>query len=138
MKNELTPIQHEVYEYLKKGVALKEVAHRINKSIFTTYYHATSIKRKLNMSSNRSLIEKGQDSINNTLPTMQHKVFTLLVNGLSNKEIARQINISPKTVDQYITKIYRKFRVSNRAQLISKYGATEVKERITKQQATHL
>jgi DNA-binding NarL/FixJ family response regulator len=42
-------------------------------------------------------------------------VLTLLAQGLANKAIARQLEISPKTVSNHIERIYSKLAVSNRA-----------------------
>ena len=44
------------------------------------------------------------------------EVLVLLARGLSNKEIAAQLVISPKTVGSHVEHIYRRSTVSNRAQ----------------------
>ncbi len=45
------------------------------------------------------------------LPDKCQRVFTLSRNGLSNREVADQLNISEKTVEQHITKALRFLRV---------------------------
>jgi DNA-binding NarL/FixJ family response regulator len=45
----------------------------------------------------------------------ESEVLGLLAQGLPNKAIARQLNISPKTVGNHIEHIYTKLHVSNRA-----------------------
>jgi len=43
------------------------------------------------------------------------EVLALLTQGLPNKSIARQLQISPKTVSNHVEHIYAKLGVSNRA-----------------------
>jgi RNA polymerase sigma-70 factor (family 1) len=45
------------------------------------------------------------------LPEKCSEVFTMSRNGATNKEIAEALNISPKTVEQHITKALRTLRV---------------------------
>ena len=45
-------------------------------------------------------------------------VFCLVLEGLSTKQIAHQINMSEPTVKQHLTSLFKKFDVSNRSQLI--------------------
>jgi DNA-binding NarL/FixJ family response regulator len=45
-------------------------------------------------------------------------VFCLVLEGLSTKEIAAQIHMSEPTVKQHLTRLFKKFDVSNRSQLI--------------------
>jgi HD-GYP domain-containing protein (c-di-GMP phosphodiesterase class II)/DNA-binding CsgD family transcriptional regulator len=49
------------------------------------------------------------------LTAREGDVLGLLAQGLSNKAIARQLGISPKTVGNHIERIYTKLDVSNRA-----------------------
>lgn len=49
------------------------------------------------------------------LTTRELDVLRLLVRGLSNKEIAERLVISPRTADNHIAHIYTKIGVSNRA-----------------------
>lgn len=46
-------------------------------------------------------------------------VARLICEGLSDKEIARKINLSPHTVKDHLKRIYSKFRVHARTQLVS-------------------
>ena len=45
-------------------------------------------------------------------------VFCLVLEGLSTREIAAQIHMSEPTVKQHLTRLFKKFEVSNRSQLI--------------------
>ena len=50
------------------------------------------------------------------LTTREVEVLRLLARGLSNKQIAAELVISPKTAGSHVEHIYRKIDVSNRAQ----------------------
>ncbi len=51
------------------------------------------------------------------LPDKCNEVFTMSRNGATNKEIAEALNISPKTVEQHITKALRTLRYLLRSRL---------------------
>jgi len=47
----------------------------------------------------------------------EREVMLLTVEGLSNKEIARRLNMSESTVKVHLRSIYRKLAVNNRTKL---------------------
>ena len=52
------------------------------------------------------------------LTTREKEVFTLLVSGLSTKEIALSLNISEKTVRNHISNVMQKLGVKGRANAV--------------------
>lgn len=52
------------------------------------------------------------------LTAREHDVLMKLVDGQSNKEIARAIDVEPSTVALHLTHLYRKLQVTSRAQAI--------------------
>ena len=46
-----------------------------------------------------------------TLSTREYQVFTLLIEGVRAKEIARRLSLSPKTVDTYRASLMRKLEI---------------------------
>lgn len=52
------------------------------------------------------------------LTERQHEVLDAVIQGLSNLEIARQLNITEATVKKHLTNIYARFNVSNRTELV--------------------
>jgi DNA-binding CsgD family transcriptional regulator len=51
------------------------------------------------------------------LTARQREILTLLLDGKSNKEIARELNISPLTVRNHISVLFRQFGVKRRKDL---------------------
>ena len=49
----------------------------------------------------------------------EQQVVNLLIQGLTNKQIARQIGVSEKWVEKLLTKIYRKTNTQCRAELVA-------------------
>lgn len=58
------------------------------------------------------------NTISPILTQQEARVFELLRNGHSNRQIASQLSISPYTVGKHVQKILRKFGVSNRTQAV--------------------
>jgi len=54
---------------------------------------------------------------NQKLTQREHEVLRALSQGLSNKEIARHLNVSPKTIDSHRTNLLRKMNVNTTAAL---------------------
>jgi DNA-binding CsgD family transcriptional regulator len=54
-----------------------------------------------------------------TLSRRERETLTLLLAGASEKEIARQLGLSPHTVHGYVKALYRRFGANSRAQLLA-------------------
>jgi two-component system, NarL family, nitrate/nitrite response regulator NarL len=52
------------------------------------------------------------------LTSKQRNLVTCVAKGMTNREIALQLDLSEHTVRNYLFRIYRKFGVSNRAELV--------------------
>lgn len=50
----------------------------------------------------------------------EYETLELLAAGLSNKEIARKLEVSPNTVKTHLAKLYEKLEVSRRTQAVQK------------------
>lgn len=57
--------------------------------------------------------------MNNTLTAKQKDVLAWVMQGLTNKQIARRLNIAESTVKLHMTAILQKYAVQNRLQLIA-------------------
>ena len=65
------------------------------------------------------LLQEGEASPLSLLTAQEDKIFQLMRQGLSNKQIASQISISRFTVGKHIQNILRKLGVTNRTQAAS-------------------
>ena len=52
----------------------------------------------------------------------EHEVLERIVQGMSNKEIAREFDLSPRTVETYRANVFAKLEADSLAQLIRQYA----------------
>lgn len=52
------------------------------------------------------------------LTQREQQVVVLLTHGLSNAEIGTRLHLSPRTVEKYVSSLFRKTATSNRAELV--------------------
>jgi DNA-binding NarL/FixJ family response regulator len=62
-----------------------------------------------------------QAETDDNLSPRERAVLDMLIHGFLYKEIAESLNISVRTVDTYIRRIYEKLHVRSRAQAVAKY-----------------
>lgn len=60
-------------------------------------------------------------SIDYKLSEREHEVLLLLIEGLEYKEIGQKLNVSPNTIRNHISAIYKKLHVTSKAQAIKVY-----------------
>lgn len=58
------------------------------------------------------------------------QTLCLLLDGLSEKEIAAELGLSPHTVHDYVKSLYRTFRVRSRAELHAHFGTSALADRL--------
>jgi DNA-binding CsgD family transcriptional regulator len=58
----------------------------------------------------------------------EYEVLELLAQGLSNKEIAKRLFVSPNTIKTHLARLYEKLEVSRRTQAIHKARALRLIE----------
>lgn len=77
-----------------------------------------------NQTANETLFERNPISIpnNQLLSIRENEVAVLLLNGLSNNEIADKLFVSQPTVKKHISSIFEKVKVQSRAEFISKFS----------------
>jgi DNA-binding CsgD family transcriptional regulator len=56
------------------------------------------------------------------LTAAERRVAELAASGLTNREVAAALFVSPKTVDTNLTRVYRKLGIHTRAQLGRRMG----------------
>ena len=66
----------------------------------------------------RQLVSATEPSVDTLSPRLR-QTLTCLVEGDSEKQVAARLGLSPTTVHQYVTALYRRFGVQSRAQLLA-------------------
>jgi DNA-binding NarL/FixJ family response regulator len=61
---------------------------------------------------------EGDVEIHIKLTQREQEVAVLLTHGLSNAEIGSRLHLSPRTVEKYVSSLFRKTSTSNRAELV--------------------
>lgn len=111
----LQSIQAGASGYLNKKMVSKELVHAINSIIEgKTYINQSYIET---LPYGTSLGKTSKSSIE-SLSKREFEVYSLITSGISSKEIAEKLTLSPKTVSTYRTRILEKLSLSNTSQLI--------------------
>lgn len=55
-----------------------------------------------------------------SLRPREHSIVELIGRGYSNKEIGRELGITPETVKSYLKRLFRKLKVRKRAQAVTR------------------
>lgn len=101
------------------GRSLIPVLYNISKdSIFTTFIHRLiTILSAMDFS-----LKSNQKDINYVTPLSHREmdVLKLIAEGMTNREIARELYLSANTIKSHSIKIYRKLNVNDRNQAVSK------------------
>ena len=104
--------------YLTKDRSPEELTEAIRRVHAGGRYVTSSLAERL-----AAEIELGADQpVHRTLSKREYQVFCMLGRALSVKEIARELELSPKTVGTYRTRILQKLDLSSSAELI-RYAA---------------
>ena len=64
------------------------------------------------------LNERGLESLG--ISSREYAVLELLAGGMTNKEIARALDISPNTVKSHVARLYEKLGVSRRTEAVNR------------------
>jgi FixJ family two-component response regulator len=99
-------------EFLEKPVDDEELLEALHKAV-----------RSHGMSRQRLAADREVRARVEALSEREREVLGLVVSGLTNKEIARALGLSPRTVEAHRANLSGKLQVDSLAQLIRRYGA---------------
>ena len=63
--------------------------------------------------------QQSRDEPTEKLTTREHEVALLVARGLTNRQIAQELSISERTVENHIGKIFKKLGFSSRSQIVA-------------------
>jgi DNA-binding NarL/FixJ family response regulator len=81
-----------------------------------------SIKALLSSAELPSRIGKGE-----SVSSREKEIIDLVCQGCTNKEIALKLSLSEQTVKAHLSRIFRKFNVSNRSQLVALVAGGQIR-----------
>lgn len=89
------------------------------------YRDASILPPKIALRQHMPLIQGRSKLLADQLSEQQMKVANYSVDGLSFKEIARAMDLSPATMRYYLSNIYRRLGLKNKVQLVAIMRTTE-------------
>ena len=120
----LSAIRHGAYGYLTKdvsGEALLRAVRGIRKGdLPMSRAHAATVVEHLQRSVRGGSPAEG-DEVDQLLSVRESEVLRLLAEGLTDREIAGALAISPRTVESHVSSLLRKLGVRNRAEAAQRY-----------------
>jgi len=73
----------------------------------------------------RWLQERGRDGVADALTTRERQVWALVARGLSNRDIAKRLDLSDNTVKFHVQHLFHKLGVKNRTEAALKHATAE-------------
>lgn len=115
-------IDHGAAGFLPKSSQANIITIAINAVLDGARWLPEGVRYQIGQDSKEQKIAKDIAS----LTPQQFRVVTLLVQGLLNKQIAYELNVSEATVKAHITEIFRKLGVHSRTQAALLFSQLEV------------
>jgi DNA-binding NarL/FixJ family response regulator len=100
--------------YLHKSSSAEEL-----RAIIDTLVHNPSEKNAV-VALPRSMLQRLEGAPENALTERETEVVVLAARGLSNRQIARELNISEGTTKRHLANIYQKVEVRSRSEVVRK------------------
>jgi DNA-binding NarL/FixJ family response regulator len=82
---------------------------------------AASVIEGMSASTRRALRGDADPAVLRDVSSREEEVLRLLSDGLTDREIAERLTISPRTVESHVSNILRKLEVRNRSQAARRY-----------------
>lgn len=134
-KSKLTPVEIGILAYILKGLTSIEIGKKLKISQRTVEEVKSNIFKKARV---RNTIQLFKYALHNKclssselfgrikskksrspLSLNETKVLFLIIKGLSSKEIAAKLKRSPKTIQTYRERIFKKTKTANRVVLVA-------------------
>ena len=109
--------------YLLKGSSGYEVVETVRAIVRGESYVAPHLAARL-LINKGNRIEAIADGKLRNLTSREEEIFALVSQGKSNKEVARRLNCTDRTVKHHMTNIMQKLNVRNRVEAVLKFRTT--------------
>ena len=123
-RNLLSAVRHGAFGYLTKdlsGDALLRAVRGIRRGdLPMSRVHAATVVEHLSRAA-RSASGSDGDGMAALLSVREHEVLRLLAEGMTDREIAGALAISPRTVESHVSSVLRKLEVRNRAEAAQRH-----------------
>ncbi|HEU4863922.1 MAG TPA: response regulator transcription factor [Candidatus Limnocylindria bacterium] len=120
----LDAVRHGAFGYLTKdlsGDALLRAVRGIRRGdLPMSRVHAALVVDHLARTTGRSG-SSADDEVGGLLSAREQEVLRLLAEGMTDREIASALAISPRTVESHVSSVLRKLGVRNRAEAAQRY-----------------
>jgi two-component system, NarL family, response regulator DegU len=119
----LDAVRHGAAGYLTKdltGDALLRAVRGLRRGdLAMSRVHAATVVDHLARSARSASPEP--DELESVLSAREHEVLRLLAEGMTDREIAGALSISPRTVESHVSSVLHKLGVRNRAEAAQRY-----------------
>ncbi|MBB1489034.1 response regulator transcription factor [Oceanospirillum sediminis] len=105
-------IQLGAFDFLEKPIDHSQLIFKVEAAL-----------RKFREMKESVLKDQATNKVLNSLTRREKQILDLLIEGLANKEIARELNITVKTVEYHRSNIMKKTQASSLAELVKIYMA---------------
>lgn len=108
-------VEAGVHGYVRKGVSSTELLRSIRAvAEGASYLHSEIVNQEFSML--RGGEEAGQERGLHCLSPQERRIMPLVADGKTNKEIGVELSLSDKTVKNYLLNLFKKLRITRRAQ----------------------
>jgi DNA-binding NarL/FixJ family response regulator len=114
----ITSLQKGADGYLEKGISLHEIKSSLE--IYKKGGSATTSKVVRKMIDYINSLHIQKEETLSKLTKREKQVVNCLINGLSFKNAAKELEVNACTINQHLKKIYIKLNVNSKSELISK------------------
>jgi two-component system nitrate/nitrite response regulator NarL len=114
----IAAFENGVVGYVLKGIRRAELIDAVQSAHQGDFVVAPSLAGRIlgKLNSVRTAKPHGTDDALNLLTPRENMVLTLVAQGLSNKQVARQLGLTERTIKNNMTSIMQKLQVSNRVE----------------------
>jgi len=110
--------------YILKGSSGRDVLETVRAIVRGDSYVAPNLAARLLINKGRQ-IETIVDDNPHRFTSREEEIFKLVSQGMSNKEVARRLNCTERTIKHHMTNIMQKLNVRNRVQAALKFVRAE-------------